>query len=231
LETLKNRPVVPYVVHALSRTGDWDHKSLISNIAGLILAAVDTTAHAMSWLLYHLARTPQAQDDLFQELSPLLNGGPLLKHHMKDVTYLKACLKESSRITPVTGAHQRTINSDLIAQGYLLPAGTFIEFSSVPFCLDETVFPNPQDFDPKRWINNTSNNHPLHDHPLMVSPFGFGPRMCVGARVAEMEIMALFAVLVQKYRIELAPDSPIPQAYSIGSVRPLAFPKYKFHKR
>ena len=50
----------------------------------------------------------------------------------------------------------------------------------------EEYFPRPSEFLPERWIKGD----PLesHHHPFTLLPFGFGTRMCVGRRLAEMEM-------------------------------------------
>jgi cytochrome P450 len=87
---------------------------------------------------------------------------------------------------------------------------------------------------PERWIkdaNSPRKNHPLHDHPYMILPFSIGPRMCVGARLAELEIFSFISTLVQKYKISLSPDSPIPRQVSLATIRTIPLPKYVIENR
>ncbi len=54
--------------------------------------------------------------------------------------------------------------------------------------LDE-YFPNAKQFIPERWIKDDPQES--HHHPYALLPFGFGTRMCIGRRVAELEIQQL----------------------------------------
>jgi cytochrome P450 len=58
-------------------------------------------------------------------------------------------------------------------------------------CLQEKNFPKPREFIPERWIKG----HELESnaHPYVTLPFGFGRRMCIGRRLAEMEMWQLTA--------------------------------------
>lgn len=58
---------------------------------------------------------------------------------------------------------------------------------------DESVFPNPKQYMPERWLRSSDRQGYESDSKFQYLPFGFGPRMCIGKRVAEMEIHTLFA--------------------------------------
>lgn len=58
------------------------------------------------------------------------------------------------------------------------------------------VFPNSHQFIPERWLkegNDTGCPSSKTAHPFAFMPFGFGPRMCIGRRFAELEIYSLIA--------------------------------------
>ena len=64
---------------------------------------------------------------------------------------------------------------------------------------------------------------------LWVIPFSVGKRMCLGARLAEVEVVAMFARFLQDYKIGFAPDSPEPvPIFKMGMIEPDPSPKYVF---
>jgi cytochrome P450 len=67
-------------------------------------------------------------------------------------------------------------------------------------CRQEEYFPPPREFIPERWIKG----HPLESKasPSVMLPFGFGTRMCIGRRVAELEMWQLTCKTLQIFQIE-----------------------------
>jgi cytochrome P450 len=62
-------------------------------------------------------------------------------------------------------------------------------------------FEEPEKFIPERWLKDNHDPgcpHARNTHPYAHLPFGFGPRMCIGKRMAEMEIEILIARFAAK---------------------------------
>merc|ERR1711972_529291 len=66
----------------------------------LLMAGVDTTGYIVNWLMINLAANPGPQELLRDELSAVLKGGDLESQHLESLPYLKACIRESHRLTP-----------------------------------------------------------------------------------------------------------------------------------
>ena len=62
-------------------------------------------------------------------------------------------------------------------------------------CLQDEFYPKSLEYIPERWIKG----HEMESkaHPYVMLPFGFGPRMCIGRRLAEMEMWQLTAKVLQ----------------------------------
>lgn len=64
----------------------------------------------------------------------------------------------------------------------------------------EEFFPRPKEFIPERWIKGDPQES--HHHPYTLLPFGFGTRMCIGRRLAELEMWQLTVKVLQNFQIE-----------------------------
>ena len=60
----------------------------------------------------------------------------------------------------------------------------------------EELFPRPKEFIPERWIKGDPQES--HHHPYTLLPFGFGTRMCIGRRIAELEMWQLTVKVYSK---------------------------------
>jgi cytochrome P450 len=61
---------------------------------------------------------------------------------------------------------------------------------------DADVFPDPEAFHPRRWEKAKPSVYEYN-------PFSAGPRMCIGASFATMEIKIVLAMLLQRFRVEM----------------------------
>lgn len=79
-------------------------------------------------------------------------------------------------------------------------------------------------FDPERWLRENSGNI----HPFASLPFGYGPRMCIGKRFADLEVQVAIANIVKNYHIEWAGTNDLGMTWKLFYVpdQPVNF---KFH--
>ena len=72
---------------------------------------------------------------------------------------------------------------------------------------EEYAGPEPTKFNPDRFSEEAvaarkGTRAEFLDHPVACTPFGFGARMCVGSRVARLEVSALISRIVQDHQLE-----------------------------
>ncbi|EDV28134.1 uncharacterized protein TRIADDRAFT_53411 [Trichoplax adhaerens] len=136
---------------------------------------------------------PEAQEKLYQEISQVLKDGEepdaVTVHN---APYLRACIKESMRLYPVLINLSRIVKEDVVLSGYHVPANTPVITNIYEPFHNESIYPEPEIFKPERWIKGT---HPesIGRAGFKFLPFGFGPRMCIGRRIAELEMHLLLA--------------------------------------
>lgn len=89
----------------------------------MLLAGVDTTSTAVTSVLYNLAKHPEKQQKLREEILTILpeKSSKLTPASFNSIPYLRAVIKEALRLLPVTNGNIRALDHDLVLQGYRIP--------------------------------------------------------------------------------------------------------------
>jgi len=182
-----------------------DDSEVIANIAELLLGGVDTTSNTLVWALYELARNPGYYCRLADEVESVVGAdAPPTVKNVHKMPFLKNCIKETLRIYPVTLSTARTMDKDMELDGYFVPKDTNVVFNFYNMCMSEKYFEEPRMFDPDRWDREAGKKF----HPFSSVPFGYGPRSCIGKRLAEMELHLMLARLVQRFELRHVASLP-----------------------
>ena len=197
-------------------------EDLLASVVDVLFGGVDTTSNAMQWILYMIATNPEKQDILRQEVMSILGD---LEHAspntLANMPYLKACVRETLRLYPIAHVVSRIPTEDLVLSGFHIPAGKQVDFLCQVMGRDESVFTDAEKFQPERWLRNKEDRKFTEAvHAFSSIPFGFGTRMCLGRRIAEMELHLLLARIVQEFEIRYAPVHEIVEPFVRGVTIP-----------
>lgn len=123
---------------------------------------------------------------------------------MKNMPYLRACIKESLRLYPIVVGTSRKITKDIVISGYQVPANTLISMIPIFVQRQPEYFANPDDFIPERWLRrNTECPHSGEKtNPFSYFPFGMKTRSCVGKRLADLEMEVLISRILRNFKLE-----------------------------
>ncbi|XP_034661848.1 probable cytochrome P450 12a4, mitochondrial [Drosophila subobscura] len=177
----------------------------------MLMAGVDTTSSTFTAALLCLAKNPEKQAKLREEVMKVLpqKDSEFTEASMKNVPYLRACIKESQRLYPLVIGNIRTLNRDSVLSGFQVPAGTYVSMVPISLLSKEEHFPQADKFLPERWVRNATDETgecPANDlklkNPFVFLPFGFGPRMCVGKRIVDMELELGLARIIRTFNVE-----------------------------
>ena len=151
--------------------------------------------------LYHLATNPVKQEILYKELLSIIGRNEhVTESKLNQLRYLKASMRESMRLfSAVMGMGRRT-QVDMTLSGYFIPKGSWVTTYYNNLHRDPNHFPNPEEFIPERWLRDCPDRQKAH--PFAYMPFAHGPRMCIGRRFAELEMLILAIVVLQRFRLE-----------------------------
>ncbi|XP_042143444.1 probable cytochrome P450 301a1, mitochondrial [Ixodes scapularis] len=178
---------------------------ILAFMSDFILGGADTTSATATFCLYHLARNPEAQERARQEVFDVVGNKPraLEPEHLSHLPFLKACVKEALRLNPTLSGVFRKLDHDVTLSGYLVPAGTPLFTENYVASRLEENFTRADQFLPERWLKrDDEGRQDWALHPFASLPFSFGPRMCLGRRMAELEVWIMLVKLLLKYRIE-----------------------------
>ncbi len=127
---------------------------------------------------------------------------------------------ETLRRYPVAGGHMARVANPLTVAGYRLEPGNDVFVAmTVPHFLEE-LYPNPMQFDIDRF------RAPRNEHrkPGAYAPFGLGDHTCLGAGIAEVQLMVTMATLLSAYTLQFDP----PDYQLVIEERPTAAPGNHF---
>ncbi|XP_059062136.1 cytochrome P450 302a1, mitochondrial-like [Achroia grisella] len=179
-----------------------DLKDIIGMMVDILMAAIDTTAYATSFALYHISRTPNCQEKLYNEISSLLpeKYSDITPEILTKMTYVKSTVKESMRLNPVSIGIGRLLQKDIVIKDYLIPKGTVIVTQNMLASRLPQFVKNPLEFKPERWLRGSPYYENLH--PFLTLPFGFGPRSCIARRLAEQNICITLIRVLREFELK-----------------------------
>lgn len=202
---------------------NFSREKLVEVFVTALLASIETTSTSLLFLLHCLATDGANSEQIggidhqengkiylqHQELIrreifnflPHLNS-PLTTDQLQGMRHLRACMKESMRLYPVSLIHSRCLGENAVLSGYRVPAGTKCLALSGLAGWEEEYFSDAHLFLPERWLR--TQNRSLKHSDWAFTPFGHGPRMCIGRRLAELNLRVAVVEILRRFRVTTA---------------------------
>ncbi|KAJ9084037.1 hypothetical protein DSO57_1028240 [Entomophthora muscae] len=196
-------------------------EDVIDDMVAILVAGHDTIANAMTSILYFLAKHPDVQATLRQEVLSVMGRSMAIptNEQQRDMPYLEQVIKEGLRIVTTVPQLRRYCHTEqTLSCGLVIPARTSIQIESWGIHHNANIFPNPHLFDPNRFLDP---HGPESTHWL---PFGYGTRMCAGKNFAMLEQRTMLILILQRYHLQLDAQSaqePRPRFNPASLVHPL----------
>lgn len=165
-------------------------------LVSLLLAGHETTQIAIGWAMSWLARYPDVQQDLRDEIR---RDG--VQEVVASSVLMTGICNESLRLNPVLPDVVRKLLKPIELEECIVPAGKSIGAITYLSHLDPTRFPDPRKFDPARWKNLKLRPHEYY-------PFGGGVRRCIGATLAMIEMKIVIATWIDLARFQTPTGAP-----------------------
>ena len=178
---------------------------IAAHASDFVIAGSETTATALSCIVYYLCHTPRAQERVKQEIrNGFVKYQDINATTTSNLEYLNAVILEGLRIyPPLPFALPRIVpdGGDTV-DGHWLPAKvrhvmtsykratnlsgsqTVVSTNPCAACFDPKNFEEPFQFKPERWLMR--NEKDILDAS---QPFSLGPRGCLGQRYAYLPLV------------------------------------------
>lgn len=194
----------------------WSQQEIHDELITVFLAGQETTAMAMSWLVYLVASHPEVQDRLAAEVDTI--PGDLAEAVTAgQLPYVRMVVEETLRLYPPIWLYTRDAIAEDEVSGFHIPAGSSVLVSPYTTHRRPDLWPDPDRFLPERFDPATAAPRSRFAY----FPFGGGPRQCIGSHMAMFELQVALASIVRSLRIALADAEPVGVGEPVLSLRPV----------
>ncbi|CAG2167631.1 unnamed protein product, partial [Oppiella nova] len=175
------------------------YDELIAQCLVFLVAGYESTATTLSMCLYSIAKHPEVQQKLYEEINKFhehqkSNADPYEAFYA--LKYMDAVIDETLRLYAGVIFLDRAANEDyeLKGTGITIKKDHVVHIPIYAIHRDPEHFADPEVFRPERFLaENIAHN------PYTYLPFGAGPRNCLGMRLAQLEIKLALINLVHRY--------------------------------
>ncbi|KAI6222606.1 (pine wood nematode) hypothetical protein [Aphelenchoides besseyi] len=184
-----------------------NRQTLVLNAGDLWTGGLETVVTTVRWGILYMIHHPDIQTCCQRELDQVVGELPLTLAHRNRTPYLHAVLDELQRIVNVLPWNiPHCVNKDVV-----VCAGTTVMPQLGAINFDDRIFPNPEEFDPTRFLNPFSGDYV--PSPFFL-PFGMGrsesKRACLGESLARQELYLVFGTLLKDFVFEVDPTVGLP---------------------
>jgi cytochrome P450 len=183
-------------------------KELRDEVITLLVAGHETTALTLAWAMYEVARHPEVDAALRDEVAAVIGAARALGvEDLANLPVTANIVNETLRLYPAGYLTAREAIEDVVIDGHRIRKGTLVLMSQWEQQRDEAVFEEAEEFRPDRWSVGLQKDLARGDY----FPFGMGPRKCIGGSFANLELMLAIPMIRQRYHLEpTSDDAPRP---------------------
>lgn len=186
------------------QTGEFmPDRQIINEVLTLIVAGHETTASTLNWTWYLISRHPQVEERLSRELDAM-SEFPAYED-LSRFPYSRQILEESMRLYPAGWLMTRKALKDDQLGDYSVAAGTEIYLSPYFIHRHPRLWEEPDRFDPDRFAPDNVKDR----HRMAMLPFSTGPRNCIGALLARVEMQIHLLTIARHLRLRYTPSRQI----------------------
>ncbi|XP_052832924.1 cytochrome P450 3A17 isoform X1 [Octopus bimaculoides] len=187
----------------LENITDWRTKrgitddEILAQCVIIFLAGYETTASTLTFFTHSMATNPEKQQKLYEEIVEVLGDDLPDYDNVQKLPYLDMCMDETLRMYPIGTALDRQCNKACTIKGVQIPEKLTIRVAVDALHYDPKYYPEPDKFIPERFSEEAKSKQV----PFTYLPFGAGPRMCLGMRLAKLEFKVAAVQMIRNFKI------------------------------
>jgi cyclooctat-9-en-7-ol 5-monooxygenase len=171
----------------------------------LLVAGTDITASLLAWALHLLGSHPNAEQRVHAELGTVLAGRSPTVADLPRLECLAQVLSETLRLYPPAWLLPRRAAINTTLGGHTIRRGSYVFYSPYLSHHDPLQFPDPDRFDPDRWLPERARDLSRYAH----IPFGAGPHKCIGNSFSVIEAQTALATIMTRWRLRPSKNHPL----------------------
>lgn len=179
----------------------YDENMLLAATVGPYFAGIDTVAASLSFLIYTVLKHPHVLAQAQAEAQEVFQNGTPSLNDFKNMEMLHGAAIETLRMYPVAPFTPRIATQPFTFHGYQVEADSEVFFAQTVTHYLPEFYPEPHTFDPTRYAKGAGRGT-----PNAFAPYTLGAHLCLGAGVAEAQMMLILARLL--HHLDLALESP-----------------------
>ncbi|KAL6603907.1 hypothetical protein ACP70R_044268 [Stipagrostis hirtigluma subsp. patula] len=161
-----------------------------------VIEAADTTLVTTEWAMYELAKHPEKQERLYQEIQEVCGNETVTEDHLPRLVYLNAVFHETlRRHSPVPLVPPRFVHENTTLAGYEVPAGTEMMINLYGCNMNKNDWDEPEEWKPERYLDGRFEAADMYK----TMAFGAGRRACAGSMQALNISCTSIARFVQEF--------------------------------
>jgi cytochrome P450 len=180
-------------------------QALRDEVMTMFVAGHDTTAAALTWVIYLLDKNPQVKQRMLSELVLLNLEGSLTMAHLNELPYMKMVIQESMRLLPSVWAFGRKAKEEDEIMGMKIMAGQSINIPIYCVHRHPEFWERPNEFYPEHFLPEAIKAR----DKFAYMPFSLGQHRCIGEHFALMEIQMVMIRLYRQFDIQLKAEEPL----------------------
>jgi cytochrome P450 len=174
---------------------DKEGKIQEDNALLFVSAGFETTGFAIETAMYYVLSDPAVLSKLKRELTPAFASKNKTEDlpswtDLEKLPYLTAVIYEAVRMSLGVSARlpRKNVKSDMLYKDWVIPKGQFVGMTQRDILYNADIFPDPERFDPERWLNGEESKELLNKYLVT---FSKGARRCVGMQYVSIPCLYL----------------------------------------